>query len=165
MLDATTRMMGCVAGRCLERGLRMTARQSSIIRFLDRLQGHASKLHHVKLAFVVTAALPRSAIYEFVPYKYGPYSFTLHYDLAQMARDGWIETTGTEVRLLGFRNEAPRELTFGFAAEVDRILDKYVAVPVASLVADVYRRYPWYTANSNDPSRRAVKLPKARIAV
>ena len=146
----------------------MTARQSSIIRILDRLDGRTSKLHLVKLAFVLsqeTADPPRSAIYEFVPYKYGPYSFTLYYDLAQLARDGWIEITNTDVRLVGFRKETPRELAFGFSAEADRVLDKYAGVPVDGLISDVYRRYPWYTANSKDLSKRAVKLPTAPIAV
>lgn len=146
----------------------MTARQSTVVKILDRLKGSASKLHLVKLAFLLSKEVqdaPRSAIYEFVPYKFGPYSFTLYYDLAQLARDGWIEATNTGLRLLGFRKEEPRELAFGFAAEVDRILDRYAGMPVGDLVADVYRRYPWYTANSQDLSKRAVRLPKASIAV
>ncbi len=146
----------------------MTARQSTIVRILGRLNGSASKLHLVKLAFLLSQEAedpPRSAIYEFVPYKFGPYSFTLYYDLAQLAQEGWIETTNTGVRLLGFRKEQPRDLAFGFAAEIERILDRYAGIPVGDLVADVYRRYPWYTANSQDLSKQAVKLPKAPIAV
>jgi uncharacterized protein (DUF488 family) len=146
----------------------MTARQSAIVRILGRLNGSASKLHLVKLAFLLSQEAedpPRSAVYEFVPYKFGPYSFTLYHDLAQLAQEGWIETTNTGVRLLGFRKEQPRDLAFGFAAEIERILDKYARMPMGDLVADVYRRYPWYTANSQDPSKRAVKLPRAPIAV
>jgi len=146
----------------------MTTRRSTILRILSRLNGHASKLHLVKLAFLLSQEAedsPRSAVYEFVPYKFGPYSFTLYYDLAQLAREGWIEATNTGVRLLGFRKDEPRDLAFGFAAEIDRILDKYAGMPLRDLVADVYRRYPWYTANSHDLSKRGVKLPKAPIAV
>jgi uncharacterized protein (DUF488 family) len=146
----------------------MTARQSTIVRILGRLNGSVSKLHLVKLAFLLSQEaedLPRSAVYEFVPYKFGPYSFTLYYDLAQLAQEGWIETTNTRVRLLGFRKEQPRDLAFGFTAEIDRILDQYAGMPVGDLVADVYRRYPWYTAKSQDLSKRAVRLPKAPIAV
>lgn len=146
----------------------MTARQSAIIKILDRLKGRTSKLHLVKLAFLLSKEspdAPRSAVYEFVPYKFGPYSFTLYYDLAQLTQEGWVETTNTDVRLLGFRKDQPRDLAFGFSAEIDRILDEYSGMPVGDLVADVYRRYPWYTAKSQDLVKRAVKLPQAPIAV
>ncbi len=145
----------------------MTARQSSLIKILSRLDGSTSKLHLVKLAFLLSEEstdAPRTAIYEFVPYKFGPYSFTLYYDLAQMTREGWIETTNTKVRL-GFRKEEPRDLAFGFAGEIDRVLEEYAAMPVGDLVNDVYRRYPWYTAKSQDLSKRAARLPKASVAV
>jgi uncharacterized protein (DUF488 family) len=146
----------------------MTARQSSLIKILSHLDGRTSKLHLVKLAFLLSkesADAPRTALYEFVPYKFGPYSFTLYYDLSQLVQDGWIETTNTDVRLLGFRKDEPRDLAFGFAAEIGRVLEAYADMPVGDLVADVYRRYPWYTANSQDLSKRAVKLPKAAVAV
>jgi uncharacterized protein (DUF488 family) len=146
----------------------MTARQTTIVRILRRLNGHASRLHLFKLVFLLSQEAddtPRSAVYEFVPYKFGPFSFTLSYDLDQLAREGWIETTDAGVQLPGFRREDHRNPAFGFAAEIDRILDKYAGMPVGDLVADVYRRYPWYTAKSQDPSKRAVKLPKGPIAV
>ncbi len=150
------------------RGPGVTARQSTLVKILGRLNGSASKLHLVKLAFLLSQEAedaPRSAVYEFVPYKFGPYSFTLYYDLAQLAREGWIETTSTGVRLLGLRKDEPRDLVFGFAAEIDRVLNTYAGMPVGDLVADVYRRYPWYTAKSLDLSKRAARLPKAPIAV
>lgn len=146
----------------------MTARQNTIIRILDRLNGVTSKLHLVKLAFLLSKESqdpPRSAIYEFVPYKYGPYSFTLYYDLAHLDQAGLIRTTATDVHLVGPRTEQSRDLAFGFSAEIDRLIDQYSALPVSSLVADVYRRYPWYTAKSDDLSKRAVKLPQAPIAI
>ncbi len=146
----------------------MTARQNTIIKILDRLKGATSKLHLVKLAFLLSKESeepPRSAIYEFVPYKYGPYSFTLYYDLAHLDQEGLIQTTTTDVRLVGPRNDQPRDLAFGFSAEIDRLLDRYSGIPVSNLVADVYRRYPWYTAKSDDLSKRAVKLPQAPIAI
>jgi uncharacterized protein (DUF488 family) len=146
----------------------MTARQSTIIRILDRLNGTTSRLHLVKLAFLLSKESsdpPRSAIYEFVPYEFGPYSFTLYYDLGHLNQEGWIQATATDVHLLGTRKDAPRDLAFGFSAEIDRILDEYSTVPVGNLVADVYRRYPWYTAKSEDLSKRAVKLPQAPIAI
>ena len=146
----------------------MTARQNTIIQILDRLNGATSKLHLVKLAFLLSkeaAEPPRSAIYEFVPYKYGPYSFTLYYYLAHLDEAGLIRTTTTEVRLVGPPKDQPRDLAFGFSAEIDRLLDQYSGMPVSNLVADVYRRYPWYTAKSDDLSKRAVKLPQAPIAI
>ncbi|MCC6862996.1 MAG: DUF488 domain-containing protein [Bryobacterales bacterium] len=146
----------------------MTARQNTIIRILDRLNGATSKLHLVKLEFLLSQESsdpPRTAIYEFVPYKRGPYSFTLYYDLAHLDQEGVVQTTERDVRLVGPRNGQPRDLAFGFSAEIDRVLDKYASVPVSNLIADVYRRYPWYTAKSDDLSKRAVKLPQAPVAV
>jgi uncharacterized protein YwgA len=97
----------------------MTARQSTIIRILDRLNGTTSRLHLVKLAFLLSKESsdpPRSAIYEFVPYKFGPYSFTLYYDLGHLNQEGWIQATATDVHLLGTRKDAPRDLAFGFSS-------------------------------------------------
>ncbi len=48
-----------------------------------------TKLKLVKLLFLLNRAGIDNA-YDFLPYKYGPFSFQLYRDLTKLSQDGWI---------------------------------------------------------------------------
>ena len=70
----------------------MFSRQRVILRLLQNEDGSTSRLRLVKLAFMVSRErdVPRTGIYEFVPYSRGPLSFTLYHDLRGLANNDWL---------------------------------------------------------------------------
>ena len=60
---------------------------------LSLLLSSPSRIRLVKLAFLVSHVLRDSgyaAPYDFVPYKYGPFSFVLYRDLSKLIESGWV---------------------------------------------------------------------------
>jgi uncharacterized protein YwgA len=78
----------------------MITRQRTVLRLIELENGKVSKLRLFKLAFLLSECskqAPASALYEFFPYQFGPYSFTLGHELRSMERDGWLRIFDTEV--------------------------------------------------------------------
>jgi len=144
-------------------------RQKIILFMLKQAGGAASRLLLTKWAFLLaheTASKGGSAFYQFVPYQYGPYSFSLAREINTLVREGLIEERCRTVRSLtpaGFH----AEYTLPVAIEHDAadIMSKYGAAPLEPLLASIYGRYPWFTVNSKDKRKRAQTRPVASLAV
>jgi uncharacterized protein (DUF488 family) len=145
----------------------MLSRQRAILRLLQNEGGSISRLRLVKLAFLLSRdpAAPRTAVYDFVPYKRGPFSFTLYHDLRSLQRDGWVVEGEHDITTA----EAP-DLEIAFLdrdvlALIDRISVAQLPVSTPALVDSIYRAYPWFTLNSEAVRKRAVTRPVATPAV
>jgi uncharacterized protein (DUF488 family) len=146
----------------------MINRQRVLIRLIANENGRTTKLRLVKLAFLLresTDSAPKSSLYEFLPYHYGPYSFTLNHELRSIERDGWIRITGGEIELLRDAGKETTKIHPGFSREIDAVSRRYQNVSTESLVSNVYKRYPWYTSLSKDESRRPFHLSTAERSV
>ena len=78
----------------------MITRQRTLLRLLDLEAGKISKLRLFKLAFLLSERAkeaPQSALYQFLPYQFGPYSFTLNHELKALERDGWLRVLDNEI--------------------------------------------------------------------
>lgn len=145
----------------------MLSRQRAILRLLQNEGGSINRLRLVKLAFLLSRdpTAPKTAIYDFVPYKRGPFSFTLYHDLRSLQRDGWVVEGEHDITI----GEAP-DLEIAFLdrevlALIDHVSKSHQPVSTAALVDNIYRRYPWYTLNSETIKKRAVTRPIATAAV
>jgi uncharacterized protein (DUF488 family) len=145
----------------------MLSRQRAILRLLQNEGGSISRLRLVKLAFLLSRdpTAPKTAIYDFVPYKRGPFSFTLYHDLRSLQRDGWVVEGEHDITTA----EAP-DLEVAFLdrevlALIDGISKSHHPVSTAALVDNIYRKYPWFTLNSEAIRKRAVTRPVAIPAV
>lgn len=146
----------------------MFLRQKTILRFLQNEGGYASKLRLMKLAFLLKnegANIPRTASYEFLPYHYGPFSFTMYHELDSLQRDGMLVPNEQDFRLCSSGEATAKKLEKEIAFEVDKLSRRFAQVQTNTLVSQVYSRYPWYTLNSKDEKKRALVLPKSPIAV
>lgn len=137
------------------------------MRLLHNEGGSINRLRLVKLAFLLSRdpTAPRTAIYDFVPYKRGPFSFTLYHDLRSLQRDGWVVEGEHDITTA----EAP-DLEIAFLdkevlALIDRISDAQQPVSTPALVDNIYREHPWFTLNSETIRKRAVTRPVATPAV
>ena len=147
----------------------MLNRQKIILCMLKKAGGSASRLHLTKWAFLLAQETPShnsKTFYQFVPYLYGPYSFSLAREMSVLTRDGFIEEPDDRTWKLtraGFQTASvlPVSVEHG-AIEVMR---KYGDIPLGKLMDSIYTRYPWFTVNSKGKSRRSQARPIAKSAV
>jgi hypothetical protein len=124
-------------------------RQRVLIEFLRQAGRPVGKIELMKWAFLLKAATPNrggSAFYEFVPYKFGPYSFCLNREAEEMAGAGvlavdekyWILATGTGV------SPPPAEVV----ADIKGLVQRFKNVQLEALLDHVYKSHKEYTVNS-----------------
>lgn len=145
----------------------MLSRQRIVLKILADSGSQLNKLDLVKLLFLLAEEcpeLPRTAKHEFVPYRKGPYSFTLAYDLSVLERDGLVTQNPRSIKLTPFgRTQAQVDATLLTA--IGSVARRHADKSTSELVDHVYATYPWFTLNSQWTDRRAVKHPDAAIAV
>lgn len=144
----------------------MLNRQRVLLYMLKKAGGTLTRIELMKWCFLLsqeTSSRGGAAFYAFVPYKYGPYSFLLQQELCGLAKKGLLEESGSNRWSLSIHDmvvDAPKEYL-----DVVRIALRYKEMTVNELMDSVYSRYPWYTINSENLSRRAHVLPEAHRAV
>src|SRR5437867_6762271 len=75
-------------------------RQKSILRLISNAGGCIGKTRLHKLAFVLrdeVPGTPTSQVYQFVPYHFGPYSFTMNHDLKKLESEGFVRISDKEI--------------------------------------------------------------------
>jgi len=130
-------------------------RQKAILALLSRAKRPLSPTVFVKLVFLLrqeTVLKDESTFYDFIPYKYGPFSFTLYRELANLRQDGYVIPDEEHIalceRTVGLAKEKIDELSTVFLEAVDKIARQYCGKSQTNLVEDVYTRYPWYATKS-----------------
>jgi hypothetical protein len=135
----------------------MFSRQRAILRLIENEGGFVARLRLVKLAFLLSreAEAPRAGLYDFVPYKHGPFSFTLYHELCALGRDGWLAEKEHDVGLAEAPHLETAFLDKKFLALIDELSSRHRSTPTSAVVDSVYRDYPWFTLNSDKIHRRA----------
>ncbi|MGO9318342.1 MAG: DUF488 family protein [Terracidiphilus sp.] len=89
-----------------------------------------------------------STFYDFLPYKYGPYSFAAQREVEALTAYGYLAPSGLSLALtpLGVRETVNVDIDTTRA--VLTIVSKYGKIGLQPLLKDVYARYPWYARNS-----------------
>lgn len=153
----------------------MLRRQKTILGLLVN-SGHTLKRTQlVKLAFLLrkqTEVGKDPTFYDFVPYKYGPFSFALYRELDALERSGYFQSDGERLAIVpqmsgGVRDlvdELPESTRFAVAS----VATRYKGMTHERLLRHVYERYPWYAVKSERTdliSDRAATIPTAQPAV
>lgn len=114
-------------------------RQRFLLAFIRQLQSVTST-DLQKLVFLHTMS-EGSDFYEFVPYKFGSYSFQLAEDLGILQRDGYLSTEqtpkGIRIKAVGDYMQESAFPAFQIATERGSVL-----------IQKAYREYPYYAINS-----------------
>jgi len=139
-------------------------RQKTILALLSQAGRPFSPTVFVKLIFLLrheTMLNKDTTFYDFVPYKYGPFSFALYRELATLRRNGYVTPDEEGVALseqnITISQEKAAELPAAVRGAVGEILSRYGRKSQAALLDDVYCRYPWYATRSE----RADLRPKS----
>ena len=72
----------------------MLNRQKALLAILQQVGGQASTLQMMKWAFLLsqeTLSHGGKTFYQFIPYRFGPYSFTLNRETDTLIRSGFVE--------------------------------------------------------------------------
>jgi uncharacterized protein (DUF488 family) len=147
----------------------MLTRQKIILDLVRLSGGEISRLRLFKLAFLLRMegrAKSLQSFYDFLPYKHGPFSFALSHELDKLAAEGLIASIGERAVRLGPAGKAIAESLRGPTFDdVRRTVESTSRLGTASLVDTTYSRFPWFTVNAKNPSRRRHTRNSAESAV
>jgi len=145
----------------------MFSRQRAILRLIETEGGTVSRLRLVKLAFLLSreTGVPRTGVYDFVPYKRGPFSFTLYHEMRALERDGWLAEMEHGIQIAETPDLETAFLDRDFVALIDELSNRYRTLTTSAVVDTVYATHPWFTLNAEAVHKRAVARPVAPPAV
>lgn len=124
----------------------MFYRRKILLALLEVFEGKMEKIRFQKLLFLFSI-LEKKPNYEFIPYKYGCYSYSANADIKAMVRrgnivekDNFIIKNISENYLLELKKEDQRRM-----AEVKCL---YGSMSLEGLIKHTYINYPYYAINS-----------------
>ena len=125
-------------------------RQRYLLKLLDALGGNVGNLDFQKLLFLYCQGQRAGRCYEFVPYKYGAFSFTSYADRRKLVERGLLVADDQKWLLTdkGRKAIGPARdgLVVAFAAQ-------HRGLRGDSLVAECYRRFPYHATRSEIAER------------
>ena len=135
------------------------SRQRQLLQLLDALGGTSGMLDFQKLLFLYCQDSTGGAPYDFVPYKFGAFSFTSYADRRKLIERGLLEDEdGWQITAEG-RKIIGRTMDMQFAAFAKR----HRGLHGDALVADTYRRFPFFATRS-EIAERVLKGDDAALA-
>lgn len=125
-------------------------RQQRLLMLLDALDGSVGNLDFQKLLFLYCQEPESGGPYEFVPYKFGAFSFTSYADRRKLVERGFLAEDEHRWQLTdeGRRAIGPMQ-DLRLAAFVRRVR----GIRGDALVAETYRRFPYYAMRSEIAGR------------
>jgi hypothetical protein len=124
-------------------------RQKTLLGLLSAFDGHLPRLDFQKYLFLYTKEFEVEPSFEFVPYRFGGFSFQSYADKRRLVEIRALEDSD-DWRL---RSEADSTDDLFGNDSFSRFYVKYSHLKGDSLVRDIYRRYPFYAINSEIASR------------
>lgn len=142
----------------------MLVRQRAILRLIEKAERPLSSTVLFKLAFLLrqeTVVAHDATFYDFLPYKFGPYSFAMQRETETLASYGYLTAQMTAVGATFVPGEVRNEsrLPAEIDAAIEATLKQYAGISQRDLLKDVYARYPWYAVNTELRELLTTPLP------
>jgi uncharacterized protein (DUF488 family) len=148
----------------------MLNRQKCILYMMEQADRPVNHLELVKWAFLLAEEMPSkggTSFYDFIPYHYGPFSFTLFREMDNLVRNGYLRVVqGDNREAWELIPEIPKNtgnLSKDVLSDAARVVQRFQNSPSGDLLNYVYDQFPWYTANSK--VRQLERRGVAEIAV
>lgn len=122
---------------------RINYRQKTLLGLLSTFDGRLPKVDFQKYLFLYTHEFQKDPSFEFVPYKYGGFSFQSYADKRRLNDIGAL-VDSDDWRL----NQSFEIDDLYNPVDFSQFYRKYSGVKGDRLVQDIYRRYPYYAINS-----------------
>lgn len=130
-------------------------RQKIVLALLLQANKHISSLVFVKLMFLLhqePELRDENSFYDFVPYKYGPFSFTLYRELDGLRQNGYIKHEENRIALCEENRKSVMEIVRSVPLPMLIVVGKTLKISggksPSTLVKEIYTRYPWYASKS-----------------
>ena len=147
----------------------MLHRQKALLSILQQVGGQATILQLMKWAFLLgqeTQSRGGKTFYQFLPFRYGPYSFTLNRETDTLVRNGFMEKAADKLwQLTTLGKEQEVKLPNAIAQDITVVTQQYGNFSGSALIDIVYANYPWFTVNSDLSGRRREQRPVAERAI
>lgn len=130
----------------------LNSRQRFLLTLLDCLGGHAGNLDFQKLLFLRCQDDGTQAPYEFVPYMYGAFSFTSYADRRKLVERSLLHEDDQHWILTAEGRRAVTE-TGTASSPIESFARAYKNLRGDELVAETYRRFPYYATKSTIAAR------------
>lgn len=148
----------------------MYVRQRVLLNLLLESGGRMSRSRLVILAFLYAhdglKKPPAASVYQFLPYRNGPYSFTLRRDLRKLVGEGHLLVLPR--RELSLPGEAVPEsavLPGGLARRVRHFVWLYGGLSLTQLVGLIHEQNAWFAMSGTLRDQWAVRPPPAKCAI
>jgi uncharacterized protein (DUF488 family) len=138
------------------------SRQRVLLALLDRLGGTVAHTDFQKLLFLYTHEWESEPSYEFVPYHFGGFSFTSYADKRRLTERGYLAENESEWELTANGRTASRR-EHDISARMQRFVEAIHDVRGDRLIAEVYRRHPYYAIRSRVAARILTPAENARV--
>lgn len=122
-------------------------RQRVLLSLLDAFGGTVGSTDFQKLLFLYNQEGEGTRSHEFVPYRFGCFSFTSYADKRRLTEEGLLETGEQEWKLTVKGLRIARSVAAS-PLPMARFAKRYAGLRGNALIADVYRRYPYYAIRS-----------------
>lgn len=147
----------------------MLNRQKALLLILQQVGPTSSTLQMMKWAFLLSQETPShggKTFYQFIPYRYGPYSFTLNQETDSLIRNGFLEKEkNNSWNLTDLGKNFDVDLPKNVIQDIHHVATEYGDLSSQELLDLVYDKYSWFTINSDLPGRRKKKRPIAEKAI
>lgn len=151
----------------------MLKRQKTILALLLQMDKPLKPTVFVKLMFLLRQEMPLNELfpfYDFLPYRYGPFSFCLYRELSGLRMDGYILPDDKRISLCEDATDSIKkrikELPAAACEAVSRIIGRYgnMSASRTLFLKDIYARYPWYATRSELRSLREEVMVCGEVA-
>mgnify|MGYP001575775628 CR=1 FL=1 len=128
-------------------------RQKVLMILLSRMpQKKSTKIQLVKLMFLLKqeGITRHGSFYDFLPYKYGPFSFSLYKELGELERLSCLKSSFNDYHLQENTNvkEFGQMLKEKVVNLIEAVVQTYGSLSSEKLVQFVYEKYPWFASRS-----------------
>lgn len=127
-------------------------RKKIALAILEKMGGLVSAICMQKYLFIYIRLLGGERIYDFVPYKYGCFSFQANQDFVSLSNNGYITTEqsdGVDVRYrMNYRLNIMSSLNLFDIERVNQLYNEFGQMSQNDLVAFTYRKWPFTAINS-----------------
>lgn len=123
----------------------MFYRQKILLSLIEAFGGRLENRDLQSYLFLYTQKCQQDKSYEFIPYKYGCFSFQSYADRRNLTNAGHLNNSD-DWRLN--KQEHLKQLKKGDAQKILAFKNKYEHLSGDALVKEVYRNYPYYAINS-----------------
>jgi len=144
----------------------MLHRQRVLLQFLKEADRPVTRLELTKWSFLLRNEFESaggSAFYDFLPYRFGPFSFALYQELDKLATMNFVLSEVDGPVILGDAASNSVAMPSAVKRDVNRVVARFGKLDRNRLIDYVYDRYPVYTFNSE--IRKLSQRPTAKQKV